>query len=129
MLSRSRAHTRAVALAPDSRGSGAGAHHRLRVGMEEHVLDYRADGQLADLLIAMPPIELQITGIAGIQHHTLRTAVLRAPVVKCLEQLLATMLPLEDRKSTRLNSSHVKISYAYFCLKKKNIRYCNMLDQ
>src|SRR5690606_41410722 len=26
---------------------------------------------------------------------------------------------LPDRKSTRLNSSHVKISYAVFCLKKK----------
>src|SRR5690606_39785898 len=28
----------------------------------------------------------------------------------------------EDRKSTRLNSSHVKISYAVFCLKKKKKR-------
>src|SRR5690625_7097478 len=28
---------------------------------------------------------------------------------------------LQDRKSTRLNSSHVAISYAVFCLKKKNI--------
>src|SRR5207302_8694586 len=27
----------------------------------------------------------------------------------------------QDRKSTRLNSSHVKISYAVFCLKKKKI--------
>src|SRR5690606_41936143 len=27
--------------------------------------------------------------------------------------------PEADRKSTRLNSSHVKISYAVFCLKKK----------
>src|SRR5690625_5906073 len=27
----------------------------------------------------------------------------------------------EDRKSTRLNSSHVAISYAVFCLKKNNI--------
>src|SRR5436305_8075835 len=26
-----------------------------------------------------------------------------------------------DRKSTRLNSSHVRISYAVFCLKKKNL--------
>src|SRR5690349_22722273 len=26
----------------------------------------------------------------------------------------------EDRKSTRLNSSHVEISYAVFCLKEKN---------
>src|SRR5436309_10008799 len=28
-----------------------------------------------------------------------------------------------DRKSTRLNSSHVKISYAVFCLKKKNNKF------
>src|SRR3712207_8393008 len=28
---------------------------------------------------------------------------------------------LEDRKSTRLNSSHANISYAVFCLKKKNL--------
>src|SRR5690349_22889726 len=28
-----------------------------------------------------------------------------------------------DRKSTRLNSSHVEISYAVFCLKKKNIKH------
>src|SRR5205085_12653819 len=27
--------------------------------------------------------------------------------------------PIEDRKSTRLNSSHSQISYAVFCLKKK----------
>src|SRR5438874_6464147 len=28
----------------------------------------------------------------------------------------------KDRKSTRLNSSHVEISYAVFCLKKKNMQ-------
>src|SRR5690349_22542068 len=32
----------------------------------------------------------------------------------------AEAIPAEDRKSTRLNSSHVEISYAVFCLKKKN---------
>src|SRR5690606_10360728 len=32
---------------------------------------------------------------------------------------LARDLDVVDRKSTRLNSSHVKISYAVFCLKKK----------
>src|SRR5207302_10494651 len=31
----------------------------------------------------------------------------------------STAPPPRDRKSTRLNSSHVKISYAVFCLKKK----------
>src|SRR3712207_7313585 len=30
---------------------------------------------------------------------------------------------VEDRKSTRLNSSHANISYAVFCLKKNNISY------
>src|SRR2546428_1938789 len=30
--------------------------------------------------------------------------------------------PSQDRKSTRLNSSHDQISYAVFCLKKKNSR-------
>src|SRR5690606_39485738 len=38
---------------------------------------------------------------------------LRGDLALLLEQ------PAEDRKSTRLNSSHVKISYAVFCLKKK----------
>src|SRR3989442_9441097 len=33
----------------------------------------------------------------------------------------ATDIDLADRKSTRLNSSHVRISYAVFCLKKKKI--------
>src|SRR6266511_4577306 len=39
--------------------------------------------------------------------------------------------PARDRKSTRLNSSHVKISYAVFCLKKKNKLYlvCQPLKQ
>src|SRR5256885_6692347 len=33
----------------------------------------------------------------------------------------------EDRKSTRLNSSHLVISYAVFCLKKKKIKFSAIL--
>src|SRR5256886_10381356 len=33
----------------------------------------------------------------------------------------ATLDPITDRKSTRLNSSHSQISYAVFCLKKKQM--------
>src|SRR5256885_3316005 len=33
-----------------------------------------------------------------------------------------------DRKSTRLNSSHLVISYAVFCLKKKNDSHCSLYD-
>src|SRR3712207_8942373 len=36
-------------------------------------------------------------------------------------RLLRLRTPVEDRKSTRLNSSHANISYAVFCLKKKKI--------
>src|SRR5438874_7298245 len=46
-------------------------------------------------------------------------------------------IEVRDRKSTRLNSSHVEISYAVFCLKKKkkidkkinNIKIRNQLDK
>src|SRR3712207_7591484 len=48
-----------------------------------------------------------------------------APVVGEVEagvegRLPLAPLPAADRKSTRLNSSHANISYAVFCLKKKN---------
>src|SRR5690349_22124527 len=35
------------------------------------------------------------------------------------DQFYGASLRVRDRKSTRLNSSHVEISYAVFCLKKK----------
>src|SRR5690554_2432302 len=37
-----------------------------------------------------------------------------------LGMAIAWWITMLDRKSTRLNSSHVRISYAVFCLKKKN---------
>src|SRR5207245_6604171 len=39
-----------------------------------------------------------------------------------------TFLLSEDRKSTRLNSSHGSNSYAVFCLKKKSITHTDSLD-
>src|SRR2546422_4421066 len=39
---------------------------------------------------------------------------------------IAAFTAPRDRKSTRLNSSHGYISYAVFCLKKKNIRVQNI---
>src|SRR5256885_11940003 len=39
------------------------------------------------------------------------------------DRLRATGHTASDRKSTRLNSSHLVISYAVFCLNKKNIKY------
>src|SRR2546427_1495505 len=39
-----------------------------------------------------------------------------------LDEVLLAGGRAPDRKSTRLNSSHSQISYAVFCLKKKNMR-------
>src|SRR5690625_6872612 len=47
-------------------------------------------------------------------HHALQVDGLAHPSIEVLEPCW-----VEDRKSTRLNSSHVAISYAVFCLKKK----------
>src|SRR5258707_2332530 len=49
---------------------------------------------------------------------------LRLLLVDRIREAVAELL---DRKSTRLNSSHANISYAVFCLKKKQIRWRNDL--
>src|SRR5256885_5194941 len=71
---------------------------------------------------------------AGAQRPSENTAATAAAVRAVLDQYCVTChndrtrranlslekLDLSDRKSTRLNSSHLVISYAVFCLKKKN---------
>src|SRR5690242_21598762 len=46
-----------------------------------------------------------------------------APLLALLQWTVAS-----DRKSTRLNSSHMSISYAVFCLKKKKEQYAATRD-
>src|SRR5690242_21364227 len=56
--------------------------------------------------------------------------VLEPDVVRVRAERAAVAVPVgeaEDRKSTRLNSSHMSISYAVFCLKKKKKIINNML--
>src|SRR2546430_12994392 len=45
-----------------------------------------------------------------------------------VRELLATYRAQENRKSTRLNSSHSQISYAVFCLKKKKKHLARILS-
>src|SRR5438067_10771221 len=75
---------------------------------------------LAEELVNSRPLVLAIIHhVRGVNHEWL---------------LRATCDILPDRKSTRLNSSHVSISYAVFCLKKKirpiiMIRYCHVYSE
>src|SRR3712207_8419601 len=52
------------------------------------------------------------------------TTVLLIVVVTTADLVGAPIAKYQDRKSTRLNSSHANISYAVFCLKKKINIHC-----
>src|SRR3712207_8415693 len=77
---------------------------------------FRSAGKVSDVMV-MP-------ATSGLFH---RAGMLSGATALALEPELAAdktcallrLLDLEDRKSTRLNSSHANISYAVFCLKKK----------
>src|SRR5690606_40600109 len=66
-----------------------------------------------------------LTGHIKCQMHT-QTTGLRQRIDQRIKRLFPAVTKVDstgqDRKSTRLNSSHVKISYAVFCLKKKNTK-------
>src|SRR3712207_7804530 len=72
-------------------------------------------------------------------HPILRNICLMMCLVNCIGFTVYTQLVLfakerlavsdtQDRKSTRLNSSHANISYAVFCLKKKKKQKINSVQ-
>src|SRR6266496_6276678 len=68
-----------------------------------------------------PPISVEDTVTATALRDALATGYVHGPRVIASGHgaLRSSSLPHVDRKSTRLNSSHVETSYAVFCLKKK----------
>src|SRR2546426_5163635 len=79
------------------------------VKVEKHIVD-RAQ-QIAGKSVAPDPVALRIHAGCG----TREKVKVAGAVVLCLRVV--------DRKSTRLNSSHLVISYAVFCLKKKKKKH------
>src|SRR3712207_6964559 len=64
----------------------------------------------------------QFLDSAGARYRRVPSAELADEVARLLAQEKAVgWFQGQDRKSTRLNSSHANISYAVFCLKKKTI--------
>src|SRR5947199_5803776 len=75
---------------------------------------------------ALPILPLQVSAVQG-----LPSSVHAAPLGCLASAGHAALVPVQvsarshsDRKSTRLNSSHLGISYAVFCLKKKKKKCC-----
>src|SRR5690625_6019268 len=67
------------------------------------------------------PVSVDITDPASIAGLFTRVGEVDGVVVASGAVPFQPLTDLEDRKSTRLNSSHVAISYAVFCLKKKKV--------
>src|SRR5699024_11700250 len=76
--------------------------------------------------LSVPPLEQRwLDEAADRAHERLMVAVVGVLLLYVLVLVLGQSISqgvVEDRKSTRLNSSHVSISYAVFCLKKKSDR-------
>src|SRR3712207_6925870 len=70
------------------------------------------------VIIGIIAVTLMGTAINGIQKGFDRSMAVLGEDVLYVEQWPWARV---DRKSTRLNSSHANISYAVFCLKKKNL--------
>src|SRR5690606_39278045 len=68
-------------------------------------------------------------GFTWLGTLTRRNGHANARALKCAQRAVRNCESLaRDRKSTRLNSSHVKISYAVFCLKKKTAQQTSYGD-
>src|SRR3989442_3179966 len=69
------------------------------------------------------PLPICVQGhLAGDQRDAFRAVDQAEHNAAAVSNGRATTQIGQDRKSTRLNSSHVRISYAVFCLKKKKHR-------
>src|SRR5690606_4343789 len=88
------------------------------LGREFLDLDHELEARCG---VSIPTI-FDIEGEAGFRRReaqVLQDITLRRDVVLATGGGAVVAPENQDRKSTRLNSSHVKISYAVFCLKKK----------
>src|SRR5437773_8688039 len=59
----------------------------------------------------------------GAPYWVIHRGDLQAVLIEAVHDNPSITLRLGDRKSTRLNSSHITISYAVFCLKKKKTQH------
>src|SRR2546430_4552465 len=81
---------------------------------------FRSIMHLIHLALAEAYTVEEVDAIFGAPMGRPKSAVFRTADLVGLDTVVHVA---EDRKSTRLNSSHSQISYAVFCLKKKNTSF------
>src|SRR5256886_11259541 len=97
------------------------------------LLDSSVTWDDVEWLKSISPLPLVIKGIMTPEDAVLAVDHGAAGIVvsnhggRQLDSTLGSLDALADRKSTRLNSSHSQISYAVFCLKKKNNSFPHIL--
>src|SRR5207245_9128593 len=79
---------------------------------------FRSD--LPGCQVKLPRTAIVAQSFPELQHFALIGSGQRRNIGKAAHEPLSRYSGAGDRKSTRLNSSHGSISYAVFCLKKKN---------
>src|SRR6266702_5556075 len=92
------AHGIGAGIAEALRGRGAAVH-----GVDKDAADLSRSHAVREFFAGLGPVDILVNNAGGVCGQTGR------PLEDVADQ---------DRKSTRLNSSHVAISYAVFCLKK-----------
>src|SRR5690554_7533906 len=73
--------------------------------------------QLEDLRVMLDTNVFALTNLTRLALPALKDS--QGTLINISSTVVQALIPGSDRKSTRLNSSHVRISYAVFCLKKK----------
>src|SRR5205807_9677329 len=109
-------------------GDAHGSTPRLRLCLDQHTYPPGlgdAAWRFQELGVRQGPVDLRTGGLHAPQArdvvHRLTALATRRELSAPPSSLWSEAAELEeDRKSTRLNSSHLVISYAVFCLKKKN---------
>src|SRR5690625_7028818 len=97
-------------------------HAQLIDVMTDEIVIFKMNKQIKDQMDESKKIVAeQLQGVSDVMDHFAKEIVKER---KRHENQEIQILGFRDRKSTRLNSSHVAISYAVFCLKKnRNLRH------
>src|SRR3989442_2749903 len=117
---------------PITRGCGLNIIRYKRISSTNTKAKTLAEKQAAESTVVVSDVQTHGRGRSGRTWKSPKgglwfSLIIRPKIPVDRISLLQFLIISEDRKSTRLNSSHVRISYAVFCLKKKRYKEARFL--